>query len=87
MRFLCACLLLASVAQAKDTLRLQHLPAEHRQEPPRALALADENLRVEPILVVLNMRAQQLAEPRSRVPSFVPLFGTACIGGSLRMDF
>jgi hypothetical protein len=78
----------ASVAYAKPTLRLEELPAiAKKPEPPRMLAAQENNVRFEPALVLIEMRAAQLAEPRSHGPNFVPLLGTTCIGGSLRLDF
>jgi hypothetical protein len=85
VRLVVAWLLFSSPVSAKDTLRLQELPS--RPTPPRALVVFHEDLRTEPTVVVLTQRAQQLTEPRSQKPVFVPLLGTTSIGGSLRLDF
>jgi hypothetical protein len=84
-----ALLLFATVAHAKVTLRLQDLPAVSRRAPdqPRMIAPDELDMRVEPIVVMLTLRAQQIADPRGRAPSFLPILGTTCIGGSLRLDF
>ena len=89
VRLLAVLLLFAPMAEAKVTLRLQELPAVTRRQPdqPRMIAPDDMDLRVEPVVVMLTLRAQQLADPRGRAPSFLPILGTTCIGASLRLDF
>ncbi len=86
-------LLVAVTAHAKVTLQLAELPALRQPAPSASHAVRlelmplDENLRAESTLLMLSVRAQQLADPRGRQPMFVPALSTTCIGGSLRLDF
>ena len=78
--------LVGAAVWAKPTLRLTDLPEVRRPAPPRAFTV-EESQRSESVILILTMRAQQLADPRGRVPTFVPALSSTCIGGSLRLDF
>jgi hypothetical protein len=71
-------------------LRINDLPSIREEMPPPPSAvrvLPPVEDRFERAVWVLTMRAQQIADPRGRVPAFLPILGTQVIGGSLRLDF
>jgi hypothetical protein len=80
-----------AAAQAKPVLEL---PASvvrttqvHRERNFSFNFTIEDNQRGENAFLLVTNRAAQLAEPRGRVPAFVPALSTTCIGGSLRVDF
>jgi hypothetical protein len=90
VRLFWALVLVGGAALAKPTLRLSELPADAARaaELRRVQTVSlQESQRNESAILLLTMRAQQFAEPRGRLPSFVPALSTTCIGGSLRLDF
>jgi hypothetical protein len=89
MRFIWAWLLVGVAAQAKPTLHLAELPdvVRHAEVSRERAFTIEEAQRGESAILLLSMRAQQLADPRGRLPMFVPALSSTCIGGSLRLDF
>jgi hypothetical protein len=84
----------AAAAHAKPALRLAELPDSvvrttevHRERNFSFNFTIEDTQHGESALLLVTTRAAQLAEPRGRVPSFVPALSTTCIGGSLRVDF